>query len=132
MYGVLSQPYTTNHSVWGAESAIHHKPHSVHSLPGNTLRAVPLICMAAMVQIYIYTRGQPHPKYRANSARTSHIAVWERDPQSLGVTGDELHDGPERGPRGPVDRDGARSTKSKHSSSSIRGLRVSPGRFVGL
>ena len=23
----------------------------------------------------------------------SHIAVWEQDPQSLGVTGDELHDG---------------------------------------
>ena len=41
----------------------------------------------------------------------------------------KLHDGPERG---PVDRDGARSTKSKHSTSSIRGLRVSPGRFVGL
>ena len=74
----------------------------------------------------ISTRGRPHPKYKANS---SHIAVWERDPQSLGVTGDELHDGPERG---PVDRDGARSTKSKHSTSSIRGLRVSPGRFVGL
>ena len=71
----------------------------------------------------------PSPKYKANSARTSHIAVWERDPQSLGVTGDELHDGAERG---PVDRDGARSTKSKHSTSSIRGLRVSPGRFVGL
>ena len=60
--------------------------------------------------IYLFTsRGQPHPKYKANSAGTSHIAVWERDPQSLGVTGDELHDGPERG---PVDRDGARSTKS--------------------
>ena len=29
--------------------------------------------------------------------------------QSLGVTGDELHDGAERG---PVDRDGARRTKS--------------------
>ena len=28
----------------------------------------------------------------------SHIAIWERDPQSLGVTGDELHDGAERGP----------------------------------
>ena len=76
-----------------------------------------------------YSRGQPHPKYKANSARTSHIAVWERDPQSLGVTGNELHNGAERG---PVDRDGARSTKSKHSTSSIRGLRVSPGRFVGL
>ena len=59
----------------------------------------------------------------------SHIAVWERDPQSLGVTGDELHDGPERG---PVHRDDGRSTKSKHSTSSIRGLRVNPGRFVGL
>ena len=57
--------------------------------------------------------GQPHSKYKANSARTSHIAVWERDPQSLGVTGDELHDGAERG---PVDRDGARSTKPKHNS----------------
>ena len=42
-----------NRGVWGAESAIHHKPHSVHSLPGNTLRAVPLICMAAMVQTMI-------------------------------------------------------------------------------
>ena len=75
------------------------------------------------------TRGQPHPKYKANSARTSHIVVWERDPQLLGVTGNELHDGAERG---PVDRDGARSTKSKHGTSSIRGLRVSPGRFVWL
>ena len=57
---------------------------------------------------YTYiTRGQPHPKYNANSARTSHIAVWERDQE---VTGNELNDGAERG---PVDRDGARSTKSK-------------------
>ena len=79
--------------------------------------------------MYNIARGQPHPKYKANSARTSHIAVWERDPQSLGVTGDESHDGPERG---PVDRDGARCTKSKHSTSSIRRLRVNPGRFVGL
>ena len=47
-----------------------------------------------MINIYI-SRGQPHPKYKANSARTSHIAVWERDPQSFGVTGDDLHDGPE-------------------------------------
>ena len=31
--------------------------------------------------------------HQPNSARTSHISVWERDPQSLGVTGDELHDG---------------------------------------
>ena len=31
---------------------------------------------------------------------------------------------------GPVDSDGARRTKSKHSMGSIRGLRVSPGRFV--
>ena len=38
VYGVLSH------------AAIHHKPHSVHSLPGNTLHAVPLIFMAAMVQ----------------------------------------------------------------------------------
>ena len=33
--------------------------------------------------MFIYlllSRGQPHPKYKANSARTSHIAVWERDP----------------------------------------------------
>ena len=82
-----------------------------------------------VINLCMYSRGQPHPKYKANSARTSHIAVWEQDPQLLGVTGDELHDGPERG---PVDRDGARSTKSKHSTSSIRGLRVSPGRFVGL
>ena len=41
-----------NRGVWGAESAIHHKPHSVHSLPGNTLRAVPLICMAALPKLY--------------------------------------------------------------------------------
>ena len=34
--------------------------------------------------------------------------------------------------RGPVDRDGARSAKSKHSTRSIRVLRVNPGRFVGL
>ena len=53
----------------------------------------------------------------------------ERVTLPLGVTGNELYDGAERG---PVDRDGARSTKSKHSTSSIRGLRVSPGRFVGL
>ena len=42
------------------------------------------------------------------------------------MTGDELHDG---AVRGPVDRDGV---KSKHSTSSIRGLRVSTGRFVWL
>ena len=47
----------------------------------------------------------------------------------LGETGNELYDGAERG---PVDWDGARSTKSKHSTSSTRGLRVSPGKFVGL
>ena len=79
--------------------------------------------------IYLCTRGQTHPKYKANSALTSHIAVWERDPQSLGVTGNELHDG---AVRGPVDRDGARSTKLKQGTSSFRSLRVSPGRFVGL
>ena len=38
------------------------------------------------------------------------LVIVNQDPQSLGVTGDESHDGPERG---PVDRDGARSTKSK-------------------
>ena len=58
----------------------------------------------------------------------SHCRLGTRS-QSLGVTWNELHDGAECG---PVDRDGARSTKSKHSTSSIRGLRVSPGRFVGL
>ena len=45
------------------------------------------------------------------------------------MTGDEVNGGAERG---PVDRGGARSTKSKHSTISIRGLRVSPGRFVWL
>ena len=45
------------------------------------------------------------------------------------VTGNGLQDGTEGD---PVDREGARSTKSKHSTSSNRGLRVSPGRFVGL
>ena len=46
-----------NSGVWGAESAIplllRLKPHSVHSLPWNTLLAVALICMAAMVQVHI-------------------------------------------------------------------------------
>ena len=78
---------------------------------------------------YLFLHKQTHPKYKANSARTSHIAVWERDPQSLGVTGNVLHDGAERG---PVDRDGARSTKSKHSTSSVRGLRVSPGKVTSI
>ena len=50
-------------------------------------------------------------------------------PNHYGVTGDELHNGTEKG---PVDRDGTRSTKSKHCTSSNQGLRVSPGRFVGL
>ena len=36
MYGVLSQPYTTNHTVYIVFQGIH--------------CAVPLICMAAMVQ----------------------------------------------------------------------------------
>ena len=60
---------------------------------------------------YDITRGQPHPKYKANSARTSHIAVWDEISSSLE---DELHDVAERG---PIDRDGARSTKSNHSIS---------------
>ena len=45
------------------------------------------LSMQSAISVYIsiisgaiYTRGQPHPKYKANSARTSHIAVWERDP----------------------------------------------------
>ena len=29
---------------------------------------------------FLISRGQPHPKYKANSARTSHISAWERDP----------------------------------------------------
>ena len=28
----------------------------------------------------LISRGQPHPKYKANSARMSHISAWERDP----------------------------------------------------
>ena len=44
-----------NRGVWGTESAIHLllclKPHSVHSLPWNTLRVVAFICMASMVQL---------------------------------------------------------------------------------
>ena len=44
-------------------------------------------------------------------------------------SGDELHNGAETS---PVDRDGARRMKSKHSTSSSRGLRVSTGRFVWL
>ena len=52
-------------------------------------------CFDQKEEKLIISRGQPHPKYKANSARTSHIAIWERDPQSLGVTGDELHDGAE-------------------------------------
>ena len=54
VWGAESAIHHKPHSVWGAESAIHHKPHSVHSLPGNTLRGVPLICMAAMVQSWLY------------------------------------------------------------------------------
>ena len=84
---------------------------------------------SSLVYFYIHNKRATTPQVQSQPARTSHIAICERDPQSLGVTGDELHDGVERG---PVDRDGARSTKSKHSTSSIRGLRVSPGRFVGL
>ena len=74
-------------------------------------------------------KWQPHPKYKANyCARTSHIAVWERGFSHLQMTGDELHDSADS----PVDRDGARRTNIKHSAGSIRGLRVSPGRFVWL
>ena len=51
VWGAESAIHHKPHGVWGAESAIHHKPHSVHSLPGNTLHVVPLICMAAMVQM---------------------------------------------------------------------------------
>ena len=39
------------------------------------------------------------------------------------MTGDELHDGAERG---PVDRDGARRTKSKHSTSSRPNYKSEP------
>ena len=48
---------------------------------------------------FMQTRSRLDPSANACSrakvvpAETSHIAVWERDPQSLGVTGDELHDG---------------------------------------
>ena len=45
----------TNRGVWDAESAIHHKPHSVHSLPGNTLRAVPFGCHGTNICMYIQT-----------------------------------------------------------------------------
>ena len=44
----------------------------------------------------ILSKWQPHPKYKANSARTSHSAVWERVFNRM--TGDELHDSAERGP----------------------------------
>ena len=105
-------------------------PSKFSRIIGASLSEPHLVTSTAALSIYLYiSRGQPHPKYKANFVRTSHTAVWERHPQTLRVTGDEFHDGPERG---PVDRDGARSTKSKHSISSIRGLRVSPGRFVGL
>ena len=41
----------------------------------------PLSC-SVMFQLtsFLIPRGQPHPKYKANSARTSHISAWERDP----------------------------------------------------
>ena len=29
--------------------------------------------------LFVIIKWQPHPKYKANSARISHIAVWERD-----------------------------------------------------
>ena len=56
------------------------------------LYSAPISLVGSYV-VFNSSRGQPHPKYKANSAQTSHIAVWERDP--LGVTGDELHDGAE-------------------------------------
>ena len=73
---------------------------NLHSNWGEPERAPPSQFNGCAVYLFIYiiSRGQPHPKYKANSARTSHIAVWERDarwPQSLGMTGDELHDGAE-------------------------------------
>ena len=80
----------------------------------------------------ISSRGQPHPKYKTNSARASNVfghsennisvIVWGRIRR---LTEDELH----IAERCPVDREGTRSTKSKHSTSSIRGVRV---RFVWL
>ena len=76
------------------------------------------------IGIYIYIKRATTPQVQSQFCpNESYFRIH------LGMTGDELHDGAERG---PVDRDGARSTKSKHSTSLIRGLRVSPGRFVGL
>ena len=44
----------------GAESAIHHKPHSVHSLPGNTLRVVPLChCTIRVRLVTVVITEQP-------------------------------------------------------------------------
>ena len=30
-------------------------------------------------KVLLIIKWQPHPKYKANSARTSHIVVWERE-----------------------------------------------------
>ena len=62
-----------------AESAIHLllrlKPHSVHSLPWNTLCMVALICMAAMVQGGLCPRQQlgPMPSCLGHASDTRRI-----------------------------------------------------------
>ena len=55
------------------------------------------------------------------------VAVRKRNLQSFiwGSVGG--HNGAERG---PADSEGTREMKSKHSTSSIQDLRMSPGRFV--
>ena len=108
---------------------------SVIALCSQETKLVDCNSLVITQSIFIFTtRGQSYHKYKANSARASNIAVREQDfnrssgAESEGPAGDELR-GTERG---PVDREGARSTKSKHSTSSIRGLRVGPASFACL
>ena len=76
--------------------------------------------------IYMYIKWQPHPKYKANSAQTSHITIWERNfNRSLEAAWGRVA-------WWRWERSWLRTTKPKHSTSSIRGLRVSHLLFIGL
>ena len=50
------------------------KPHSVHSLPGNTLCVVALICMAAMVQEYWYIYLAAFPFFFSHLERIAFLS----------------------------------------------------------
>ena len=73
--------------------------------------------------VVLVNKWQPHPKYKANSGireQSFNRDDWGRVAPWRGAE------------RGPVDGEGVRRTKSKHSTSGIRGQRVGPGRLVCL